>query len=425
VMVSGAQTLTAVTDNSLLFDFSIADGNQAEITSSVDDKELYFKIQKVASAGSSAITTNANSAGAVIENLSGIDDILANIAAAASEEELEEILQATLPQIDGGSFSATENVTKNILRIVSDRLTIIRGHGSSKQTGVSSGDITEDLQLWGQVFGQKIDQGERKGVAGYDAHTRGITFAADTEGLHDDITLGLAASYANTDISSDNANNAATEINSYNLSLYGDYDLNDYTYLVGELGYTYGYNETTRFNVGGVSGLNAKSDYGSHQVEARLIAARDYYPEQYNDVRVTPKLQAHYIRFQNEDISEKGAGGANLNIDSEALNILEFGVGVDVRKDYTQQDGAILSPEISVGYRYDVIGDAVQTTSTFDAGGPSFKSDGVDPDQGTLNLGLGLGYTTPSNMEFTFSYDYEIKDEFDSHSGLIRLAAPF
>ena len=235
----------------------------------------------------------------------------------------------------------------------------------------------------------------------------------------------MAFSYANTDVNSRSVNSTQTDIDSFNVSVYGDYDLSDDTYLVGDIGYTYGDSEATRFNVGGVAGLNADSDYGSHQIEARLIAAKDFNLTQYDGVRVTPKVQAHYIRFQNEDIDETGAGGANLNIDSEALDILEFGVGLDVRKDYVQADGGIISPEVSIGYRYDVVGEALQTTSTFNAGGPSFRSEGADPDQDTLNLGLGVGYTAPNNMEFTVSYDYENKDEFDSHSGFIRAALPF
>ena len=422
------QALTAITENSLLFDISVADGDQAEITSSVDDKELYLLIEKVGSAGALAITENAKKSGFATEAFSGITDtklldVIAEVNSANTSEALEAVLQATLPQIDGGSFSAAQNVTGNTLRLVSDRLTIIRDGGGA--SGISSGDITEDLQMWGQVFGQKINQGQRKGIAGYDAITRGLTIGADTEGLHDNATVGVAVAYANTDVKSNSANNTRSDIGSYNISLYGDYDLNADTYLIGDIGYTYGDNEATRFNVGGVTGLNADSDYGSHQVEARLIAARDYNPAQYEDVRITPKAQVHYIRYQNEDITETGAGGAGLEIDSEALNILEFGVGVDVRKDYVQENGAILSPEVSVGYRYDVIGDAVQTTSTFSGGGPSFRTEGADPDQDTLNLGFGVGYTTPNNMEFTASYDYERKDEFNSNSAFIRIAAPF
>jgi len=279
--------------------------------------------------------------------------------------------------------------------------------------------------MWGQVFGQKSEQGLRDGVAGFDSTTAGITVGADTEGLHDDATVGVAFSYAHTDVNSDNATNTQSDINSYNVTLYGDYDLDNDTYIVGDIGYTYGDNETTRSNIGGVAGLNANSDYGSHQMQVRGILAKDYHPTKYEGVRVTPKALVKYTYYQNEDINETGAGGANLDVESEALNIFEVGAGIDVRKDYVQENGGVISPEISAGYRYDLVGDAVQTTSTFEGGGPSFRSEGADPDQGTLNLGVGVGYTTPASMEFTVSYDYENKDEFDSHSAFIRLAAPF
>ncbi len=427
------QTFTDIDDTSLLFNFGIADGGQAEVTTSGDANSLFiisdkvFRIREVIREG------NEQNVGDVLEVLeaipAGINNpeiqaVLGNVNSASSAEELTQVLQATLPALDTSAFSAAQNVTGNTLRLVSDRLTVIRDHGGS-ETGIASGDVSENLQMWGQVFGQKINQGTREGIAGFDAWTRGVTVGLDTEILGEDTTVGIALSHANTDVDSNSLNNTKSDINSYNVSLYGDYDLSESTYLVGDVGYTYGDNETTRFNVGGVTGLDADSDYGSHQLEARLIAAKDYDVEQIDGVRVTPKVQAHYIHYQAEDINETGAGGAGLNVDSEGLNILEFGVGVDVRKDHTLYNGGVLSPEINVGYRYDVIGDELQTTSTFAAGGPSFRSEGAEPDQHTYNVGFGVGYTAPNNVEFTASYDYERKDEYDGHSALVRLAAPF
>ena len=423
VVNNGAgQALDDAMNNLTFFDIQVADGATGGVGT---NEEVYLLVSAAANPCDGQFAFNPNGPCKTLATLTGTtNQQLMEIISGTNDSNAEDVLNATIPQIDGASSATAQNVTGNTLRLVSDRLTVIRDGGRSA-SGISSGDLTEDLQVWGQVFGQAIDQGRRDGIAGFDARTRGVTVGADTEGVHDNATVGVAFSYANTDVSSNSVNNTRSDIDSYNISLYGDYDLSKDTYLIGDIGYTYGDNDSTRFNVGGVAGLNADSDYGSHQVEARVIAARDYHPTQYEGVRVTPKVQAHYIRYQNEDIDETGAGGANLNIDSEALNILEFGVGVDVRKDYTQQNGAILSPEISVGYRYDVIGDAVQTTSTFDAGGPSFTSEGADPDQDTLNLGLGIGYTTPENIELTVSYDYENKDEFNSHSGLIRAAMPF
>jgi len=433
-LTAGAgQVFTDIPDTSLLFNFGIADGNQGEVTTSGDANSLFIISDKVFLIRQVIEEGNEANVGEVLEVLEtippGIDDpqiqdVLGQMNSASDANELRDVLQAVLPVLDTGAFSAAQNVTGNTLRLVSDRLTVLRDHGGSA-TGLSSGDVTENIQMWGQVFGQNINQDERKEILGFDAHTRGVTIGLDTEVLGDNVTAGIALSYANTDVDSRNLNNAETDIDSYNVSLYGDYDLTQNTYLVGDIGYTYGDNEGTRFNLGGVAGLNADSDYGSHQGEVRVILGHDYQVQGREDIRITPKLQAHYIHYQNEDISETGAGGAGLNVESDALNSLEFGVGLDVRKDYTRANGGMISPEINVGYRYDVIGDALETTSNFQAGGPSFISEGADPDQDTFNIGTGVGYTAPDGKEFTFSYDYESKDEFGAHSALFRVAAPF
>ncbi len=412
---------TDVVDNLTFFDLQVADGASGGVGT---NEEVYLLVSAASNPCDGQFSFNPDGPCETLATLTGTtNQQLLDIINNTGGSNAEDILNATLPQVDGSNLAATQNVTGNTLRIVSDRLTTIRSGGDG--SGISSGDLTETLQVWGQGFAQTINQGQRDTVAGFDADTFGFTVGADTEDLIDKSTVGIAFTYANTDVDSDSVNNTQTDVDSYNISAYADYDIDERTYVIGSVGYTYGDNEATRFNVGGIAGLNANSDYSSHQFEARVIGARDYHLEQYKGVKITPKAQVHYVRFDAEDISESGAGGVNLNIDSDALNILEFGVGVDARKDYVQNNGAILSPEISAGYRYDVVGDAINTTSTFEGGGPAFQSEGADPAQGTLNLGLGLGYTTIDNWELTASYDYETKSDFNSHSGLVRAAYKF
>ena len=78
-----------------------------------------------------------------------------------------------------------------------------------------------------------------------------------------------------------------------------------------------------------------------------------------------------------------------------------------------------------MGYRYDLIGDAVQTSSTFIGGGPAFVSQGADPDQGTLNLGAALGYRATTRTHLSFAYDYEVRGDLDSHTAQLRITVPF
>ena len=423
------QALTDIENNSILFELGIADGGQAEVTTAGATANEVFLLTNRRNIQDIVTTSNNQSSGAGLDSLlaNGGSDlpqaVLNNINNASTVEELNAIVDSTLPQLDASAALSAQTVTGSTLRVVSDRLTTLRDAPGNTNTGVSSGHITQDLQFWGQAFGQRINQGTRDGVAGFDARTRGLVFGADT-GAIDNTTIGAAFTYADTEVRADSINTTATDIESFNLALYADYELNKKTHLVGSIGYTYSDNEAIRFDVGGVSGLNAESDFGSHQIQARIIANYDYHPPKDPRVHIIPSAQINYVFFQSEDIEETGAGGANLTTESDSLNILEIGVGLAAQKEYEIQSG-ILTPEISLAYRYDLLGQAVNTTSTFSAGGPSFTSEGVEPAQGTATFGAGLGYKAKNNVELTLSYDYELKQDFSSHSAFFRAAVPF
>jgi|GEM_PF-1971798 len=438
------QTLTAIADTSVLFDFEIADGSQAAVTTGgADNTELYFLLTQVGTL-SSVVVDNSGSAGNTQgDNILGasgtvdglldgsgatgtLDTVLNNIIAASTVEELNAIVASILPSEDRSSYSAAQEVSNNTLRLVSDRLTVLRGDNPIGGSGISSGDITEGLQMWGQVFGQSINQGIRDGVPGFDADTQGVTVGIDTETLSDKATVGVSFTYANTDVKSSSVNNSRSTIDSYMAALYGDYDFPDDVYLSGAIGYTYGDNDVTRFNVGGIAGLNANSDYASHQGEARLVAGKNYNVQTtQGGLKLTPQLSAHYVYYKPDDVSETGAGTAGLNIENDALQAFQVGVGLDISKATTLKDGSIFTPELSVGYRYDLIGDTLDADVTFQGGGAAFSVDGPDPAQSTFEIGVGAVYANTDNWEFSASYDYNYKEDFNSHSGLVRAAYQF
>ena len=421
--------LTKVTDNSLLFDFSIADGSQASITSSVANDELFLLVQQQATAASASSRPNNSRVGGVLDSLSGSSDsslsaISGRLGAASTTEALDEILEATLPgTVDSGSFVASSNTSANTFSLAGNRLAGIRSGGGS--SGIASGFVTKGLQIWGQVFGQKLEQDERSGVDGFKADTYGVAIGFDTEEIHNDLVTGIAFAYANTDVDSDNANRTETEIDSYQIAFYGDYDVDAQTYVSATIGYTFGDNESTRFDVGGVSNLNANADFNSHQFSAQVSAGRSYEFTELSGFKLTPNVLANYLYYQAEDFTETGAGGANLSVDNDSVQLFELGFGLDISRDYKFKNGSKFTPELSLGYRYDFLNEAVQATSTFVGGGSAFEVEGFDPARSTFNVGLAASYEMLSNWDITGSYDYETKSDFDSHAAFIRASYKF
>ncbi|MDB2683065.1 autotransporter domain-containing protein, partial [Alphaproteobacteria bacterium] len=349
-----------------------------------------------------------------------LQTIRSNLQSAATADAAKEIAESIAPTVDGGALVAGISVGNQSAAQVNARLASLRDGNAS--TGMAAGNMSNGLRAWGQAFGQTGEQDQRDGVAGYDVDTYGFALGMDTEGLGDNLTVGLAVSYGDTEVDSKNANNTKTDIDTYQFTLYGNYDVDDRTYVAGQVAYAMGDNDTTRSNVGG-TGTSANGDFDSNQYSARLEAGRSYNVS--GGTKLTPNVMANYVHYDADSYTETGAGTANLRVDSDAVNLFEIGVGVDASWPKQLSDGGYVAPGINLGVRHDVIGDEFESTSNFTGGGAAFNTKGFDPAQTTFDVGAGVVYSTPSNWELTASYDYEAKSDFDSHTGLLKAGYKF
>lgn len=349
-----------------------------------------------------------------------IMQIADNLAAASTQDAFNEVLEAAGPTVDGGAVVGGFNASVQSIDVNNTRLASLR---NGVETGMVAGELNNGVSIWGQGFGQLADQDHRDGVDGYEADTYGIAAGMDTANMLENGTVGLALSYANTDVDSKNATNTNADVDSYQLSLYGDYDVAPQTYVSGTLGFAWNDIDQTRHNVGGVSGLNANADYDSNQYIAYVEAGRDFKVSQSGTL--TPHLLAHYQHISIDNYTEDGAGGASLNVRSEDLDIFELGVGAEMAWDLDAGEGSRIRPAINVGYRHDLVNDDVSSTANFTGGGASFETNGLEAGRGTGNIGASLAYSMDNNWTFTADYDFEIKSDYDAHSGSIRAGYKF
>lgn len=409
-------TGVTVTDNSYLYAFTLVDDtNNVDVTVSLDNT-IAETADNTANenAGDMLLTTLSSSTNTEIGLIQG------QLIAAGSAAGVNEVLEATVSDVAGGAVQSGLTIASQSSRITGTRLAALRDGGSA---GMSAGDLSDGVQVWGQAFGQMATQDRRDGVAGYDADTYGFVAGIDTEAMAEDLTVGVALSYANTEVDSDASDNAQTETDSYQVTLYGDYDINNRTYVSGQIGYIYGDSATSRDNVGGVSSLDVTGDFDSSVYVAAAELGHDYTVD--HNVVVTPKLTLDYAHYDADGYTETGAGGASLSVGDTELDILELGLAVDVATTHSYADGSYIKPKLSLGVRHDVIGDEVETTNQFVGGGSAFKVEGFDPAQTTFDVGLGLSYFTTDNWELTGQYGYEFKEDYDSHTGSLKAAYKF
>lgn len=414
----------SVTDDFALFNFTLYTGDSTGVTAG-DDSDIVAVASAVSTSTITTTANNAKAADAVLTITDAQYDADADLAAVydnvagATADQIDERVEAVQPTVDAGNVVAATVVNNQSMNITQTRLAALRG-GS---TGMAAGNVGQGLGVWGQVFGQTGEQDRRDGIDGYDVDTWGLAAGMDTQNMGDNLTMGLAFSYAGTDVESKNANTTDTEIDTYQIAVYGAYELDERTWLTGQAAYANSENDTVRHNVGGVNGLNASGDFDADTWSLRAELGRDYNME--SGMVLTPSFLANYMYYDGDDYTETGAGGANLVVDQDEVSLFELGVGVDASWLYQQADGSYLEPELRAGYRYDLIGDEYETTSRFTGGGASFKTEGFDPAQSTFNVGGSLTYYAVNNWEFTANYDFEVKSDYDAHSGYLRAAYKF
>jgi hypothetical protein len=421
-------TPQTVTDNSGAWDFQLVDGTYGALGG--DATQLYLLVSAVTGGpggGFTPITPGNAAAETTLNGLGGaggpeLSQIVANLGAATTQAEYNDILSSVQPDVSGASFNASLNVLDQSLDLVSDWLDGISGKWES--TGLSSGNAPgNDLQGWAQVFGNYASQQTRSNIAGYDAHTAGFAMGVDTGDRYENGKVGLAVSYARTATSSGNANRSQNDIDSYQVTAYGELKLSEHSFVRGMAAYVRGNTDTARYDVGGTPGLTARGSFASNQYTARVIAGHGYMFG--HEGTFTPHLLADWTHYAAQDYTETGAGGASLAVSQKAVDMAELGLGMDVDWHFQQESGAVFSPQLRAGYRYDLIGDRLETTAGFAGGGAAFTSPGPVPARSRFNLGAQLGWQSPASWSAILGYDFDYRDGYYAHSGVFKVTDKF
>jgi outer membrane autotransporter protein len=278
-----------------------------------------------------------------------------------------------------------------------------------------------------------VDQRRRAYNDGYDADGYGFAVGADTPFDGGASLIGAAFAYGQTSADGDGVNRTSTDVDSYQLVLYGDRLFENRAYAKGMLGYGWHANDVARHDVGGTPGPTLASSYDAWQITARAEAGRPYMVDR--KLTLIPHLTANYAYYDAEAYSEAFAatgevplgGTLALDVAPESLESFRLGLGVLARWDVEVGADALLQPELRLNYRHEFIGDRFETTSEF-VGAPglaSFRTLGVDPPRDILDVGVGALLSSAGGIDVRASYDLELKDSYTAHGGYLRASVSF
>jgi len=282
--------------------------------------------------------------------------------------------------------------------------------------GWSYGDplLRHKSGAWIKPYAGFVDQQARETVDGYKADYTGITGGMDWRIL-DWVTVGVAGSFAKTDITQRGFIQSKQDIDSLQLTLYGQFDPYGPLYfntLFGAARHKYDIDRTISI---GALVQRPQANYHGIQYAGQLEMGYAYFNGKYY---LNPLARLKYMRLVADNYTETGAP-LGLTVDNNDVSefIGAVGLKLAMQNEYLE---ATYIPEITALISYDFIGDSQETFNNFAVGSPTFKSVGLKPDQTTYILNMGLRIHTFQNAMFKIAYEFEAKDQYKSHSAMFK-----
>lgn len=328
----------------------------------------------------------------ILSKLSANDPLLQAFAN-AEEAQLAKLAEQLTPEVNGGATQAattSQNLVSNVT-----------GSRTSSLRGASSGEAFKDTGVWVQTLYSDASQDLRDGVAGYNAYSRGIAVGADGK-LNDNLTLGLAYSFINTDVNGKSGNQ--TKVDSHAFTLYGGFEQGNY-FVDASLSYGLNDNDSKRK----IAGTSAKADYDSDLLGLNVVGGYTYHINP--QMLVEPRIAARYSLVNIDGYREKGSSAA-LKVEDQRYEAIELGAGLRVAGEYPLGAGT-LQPQARLMAYHDFAADEAKSTSTFLLGSTPFVTSGAKAVRNSYEAGVGADYKLGA-VTLGVNYDYIGKSGFDA-----------
>lgn len=317
----------------------------------------------------------------------------------ANDAELRQLARQLQPETNRAAQSASLSATGLTNMAIGSR---------ASSLGANSGDALIETGVWIKALHGNSDQGERAGIAGYDADSSGLIIGADGK-LNEQTTVGLALSHVRTDVSADTGNN--TDVATTLLTGYGSWENGPYS-VIGSLSYGQSDNESKRY----IAGEKAKGDYNSNVLAADLSGG--YTIKLNENLDLIPTIATRYAKVQIDSFTEKGTQAA-LRTGSQSLEVFDLGAGVKLEGVFGD-----FKPSARLMAFHDFAKDSADSTSSFALGGNTFATTGAPATAWTYEAGIGLDWTK-GNYTIGASYDYTRKADFNADTMSIKARYDF
>jgi hypothetical protein len=318
----------------------------------------------------------------------------------ASQQQAQQVFSQFAPDVSGGTREIAIMLTDQASGPVAARQRLLRSFSNEP------GDTT----LWGEEFTGQINN---KGTVSSDGtltsfKDRGFGFVLGLDGGSPrNGWYGGAFTFYSGDVVQTLPRATRTNTQWYMLTGYTDWK-GKHLFFDTQLSAAYGaFDETRLLSVGGLQRVANSKRPGAMVA----LGANTGMMLHYSGIEIDPHVSLDGMTLREEGYQEADGGpGLNLDVAPYFASSLRTAVGADIKGKITIWDFD-LTPEARLGYRYDVLQQAVKIKAGFEStGGRSTAGNtmtfvGPDPDSGNTVLGLGLGASTDT-WQLGVNYDW-------------------
>ena len=322
------------------------------------------------------------------------------INVAASQQQAERVFSQFAPDVSGGAREVAIMLTDQASGPVAARQRLLRSF--SQEPG--------DMTLWGEEFTGQINNKGRVAsddtLVSYKDHGFGFVLGLDG-GSPRNGWYGGAFTFYSGDVTQQLPRATRTNTQWYMLTGYTDW-VGKHVFLDTQISAAYGDFDATRsLDVGGVFRTATSRRPGAMVA----LGANTGVMLHYSGIEIDPHVSLDGMTLREEGYQEANGGpGFNLDVAPYFASSLRTAVGADIKTKIAIWNFD-LTPEMRLGYRYDLLQQAVTIKAAFQStggrgtAGNNMTFVGPDPDSGNAILGLGLGASTDT-WHLGVNYDW-------------------
>ncbi|HKX64122.1 MAG TPA: autotransporter domain-containing protein, partial [Rhizomicrobium sp.] len=322
------------------------------------------------------------------------------INVAASQQQAQRVFSQFAPDISGGTREIAILLTDQASGPVAARQRLLRSYAN----------VAGDMTLWGQEFTGQISNRGRTAADGtltsYKDHGFGFTVGVDG-GSPRNGWYGGAFTFYSGDVTQQLPRATRTNTQWYMLTGYTDWR-GKHVFLDTQVSAAYGNFQQTRDLI--VGGL-VRSASSRRPAAMLALGANTGAMLKYSGFEVDPHISLDAMTMREEGYQEANGGpGFNLDVAPYFASSVRVALGADIKTKITVWNFD-LTPEARLGYRYDLLQQAVSVKAAFQStggratAGNTMTFVGPDPDSGNVILGLSLGAGTDT-WHLGVNYDW-------------------